>query len=298
VSPDQSDPSADTDETASPLLTPDGPEVPRGEYYEVADRGLAFIRDAGPRDRPALILLHGWTASADLNWFTSYGPLAERYRVIAFDQRGHGRGLRSRKTFRLEDCADDAVAIADLLGVERATFVGYSMGGAVAQLVWHRHPHRVRSLVLSATSRSFNGTREENLSFIGLSGLAALARAVPAGVRERIVEQYLGKNPRLDGWAVEEVRRHDWTAIAQAGRAIGAFSSREWIGNVDVPTSVIITTADHVVPPRRQLRLAESVPRADIFRIDGDHDVCVTGADRFVPLLIEAIEAGLSKSHS
>ena len=61
--------------------------------------------------------------------------LGQHFRVLAFDHRGHGDGIRSRRTFRLADCADDVVAIADVVGVDTFVPVGYSMGGAVAQPV-------------------------------------------------------------------------------------------------------------------------------------------------------------------
>jgi 3-oxoadipate enol-lactonase len=100
-------------------------------------RGEVFVRDSGgaPAD-PAVLLLHGWTASADLNFFPVYARLAERYRVIALDLRGHGRGMRSTEPFSLEDCADDAAALLDQLGTEYVIVVGYSMGGPVGMLPW------------------------------------------------------------------------------------------------------------------------------------------------------------------
>ena len=48
------------------------------------------------------MLLHGWSATADLNWHPSFGPLSRHFRVLAIDQRGHGRGLRPDGPFRLE----------------------------------------------------------------------------------------------------------------------------------------------------------------------------------------------------
>ena len=107
----------------------------------------------GPAGAPTLLLLHGWTASADLNWFPEYGPLAERWSVLAIDHRGHGRGIRSDDRFRLADCADDAAAACAELGIDRVIAVGYSMGGAIAQLLWHRHRDLVAGLVFCATSR-------------------------------------------------------------------------------------------------------------------------------------------------
>ena len=66
-----------------------------------------------------------WTATADLNWFTSFSALGRRFRVLAMDHRGHGRGIRTSEVFRLRDCADDGIALADELGVDRVIPVGY-----------------------------------------------------------------------------------------------------------------------------------------------------------------------------
>ena len=92
---------------------------------------------------PTVVLLHGWTATADLNWFTCYQPLGEHYRVVALDHRGHGRGIRSRKTFRWRTAPTTPSPSCDVLGIDRFIAVGYSMGGPVAQLLWRRHPELV-----------------------------------------------------------------------------------------------------------------------------------------------------------
>ena len=200
--------------------------------------------------------------------------------MVALDHRGHGRGIRSRKVFRLEDCADDAIAVLDVLGIERCIPVGYSMGGPIAQLMWKRHPERVEGMVLCATSGYFSTSREEKLSFLGLSGLAAVARLTPVQARRWLTDQlYLQRKTSLwEPWAIQEASLHDWRTVLEAGRAIGSFSSREWIGDVDVPTSVLITMRDRVVPVRRQVRLFESIHDAEAFRVDGDHDVVVSPA--------------------
>ncbi|TPW11622.1 MAG: putative hydrolase [Acidimicrobiaceae bacterium] len=240
---------------------------------------------------PALLLLHGWTATADLNWFTCYEPLGRHYRVVAIDHRGHGQGIRSKKLFRLEDCADDAMAVCDVLGIDKIIPIGYSMGGPVAQLLWQRHRDRVSGLVLCATSGYFVTSREERLSFLGLSGLAAVARLTPLQARRWLTEQlYLQrKTSQWETWAVEQASLHDWRTVLEAGRAIGSFSSRSWIGEVDVPTSVVITMRDRVIPVRRQVRLFESIHGAEAFRVDGDHDAVIAKADRFVPTLLRSI---------
>jgi 3-oxoadipate enol-lactonase len=255
------------------------------------------VRDiAGPPGAPTVMLLHGWTATADLNFFACYAALAEHWRVVAFDLRGHAQGLRSRKKFRLEDCADDAVAVADALGIDTFIPIGYSMGGPVAQLVWQRHRDRIDGLVLCATAPYFAGRRPERLSFIGLTGLAALARYTPHQARAWITDQvYLQrKSQSWSEWAIEQVSTHDWRMILEAGRAIGEFSSSDWIHEVDVPTSVVVTMRDQVVPLRRQVKLFEWIPGADVFRVDAGHDACVAEAGKFVPQLVRAVESVLT----
>lgn len=270
------------------------PELPLGASVELPGRGTTFARELpGPPGAPTVVLLHGWTASADLNFFTCYEPLSRHYRVVALDHRGHGRGIRTRKLFRLEDCADDAVALCDVLGIDRFIPVGYSMGGPIAQLIWRRHPEHVAGLVLCATSAYFSTSRNERLSFLGLSGLAALARLTPVQARRWLAAQmYLErKTETWEPWTVQEASLHDWLTVLEAGRAIGSYDAKEWISEIDVPTSVVITMRDSVVPVRRQVRLFESIKGAEAFRVDGDHDAIVAKQERFIPILLRAIHS-------
>lgn len=270
------------------------PNLPPGRFVSLPDLGTIVVRDFGPRDADVtVVLLHGWTATADLNWFRCYRHVAERYRVVAFDHRGHGTGLRSKKRFRLEDCADDVIAVADALGIDRFVPIGYSMGGPIAQLAWRRHPERVRALVLCATAPVFSGKRVERLSFIGASAVAALARITPEQARVWLTDQlYLQRKSReWEPWAIEQASSHDWRMLIEAGTAIGNFDSRSWVGDVDVPVSLVVTMKDPIVSRRRQTMLFDLIEDADVFRVDADHGAVVEGARRFVPALIRALSS-------
>jgi 3-oxoadipate enol-lactonase len=156
----------------------------------------------------------------------------------------------------------------------------------------------VIGLVLCATATYFATSREEKLSFLGLSGLAAVARLTPLQARRWLTQQiYLQRKTELwEPWAIQEASMHDWRMVLEAGRAIGSYSSKEWIGEVDVPTSVVITMADHVVPVRRQVRLFESIHGAEAYRVDGDHDSIVSNAERFLPTLVRATQSVLDRA--
>ena len=270
------------------------PNLPPGRFVSLPDRGTIVVRDFGPRDADVTVmLLHGWTATADLNWFRCYDALAEHHRVVAFDHRGHGTGLRSKKRFRLEDCADDAIAVADALGIDRFVPIGYSMGGPITQLLWRRHPERVRAMVLCATAPVFSGKRVEKLSFLGASAVAAVARITPEQARVWLTDQlYLQRKSReWEPWAIEQASSHDWRMLIEAGTAIGNFDSRSWIGDVDVPVSLVVTMNDPIVSRRRQTMLFDLIDDATVFRVDADHGAVVEGASRFVPALLRALSS-------
>lgn len=246
------------------------------------------------------MLLHGWTATADLNWFMCFQQLGQHFRVIALDHRGHGRGIRTARHFKLSDCADDAVALADQLGIEKFIPVGYSMGGTVAQLVWKRHPQRVSGLVLAATSGHFVSERKERVGFTAMAAIGALSRIVPASVRESISHRlYVSrKTMTWEPWAAKEASDHEWRLILEAGAALGLYDSRKWLPEVNVPTAMIITTQDHVVATERQQELAELVPNVFIQTIDADHDAVFARADQFVPMLVDACRNVAERSNS
>lgn len=255
--------------------------------------GTVTVRDIpGPPGAPVVVLVHGWTATADTTFAPCYEALAGRARVIAFDQRGHGAGLRTRRPFRLADCADDVVAVAAALGADRIVPVGYSMGGAIAQLVWRRHRRRVDGLVLCATATEFGTRPVATVRTVGLSGLAALARVTPSPARRWVSgRMYLDrKHGYWEPTAIEAASAHDWRMVLEAGAALSTFRSDWWVGRVDVPTAVIIPTHDHVVPPARQRRLAAAIPGAVTFPTPGDHLAPVSSAETFTPTLLDALD--------
>jgi 3-oxoadipate enol-lactonase len=260
---------------------------------------VTFVRDTGgPPELPALLLLHGWTATADLNFFPVYEALAPSWRVVAFDHRGHGRGLRTAKPFTLEDCADDAVAVLDCLGIEQAVALGYSMGGPIALLAARRHADRINGLVLCATSSSFSLTRRESVLFGLLGGLSSLCHAAQAQVVQRVAAALVttrGGTRRVHDWVVEEISRHDWLAVLEAGCAIGRFCADPWIAETRKPTAVLAMLQDRVVPPRRQLKLARDIPGASLHTMHAGHGGCIAAPERFVAALKDACQSVRSR---
>jgi pimeloyl-ACP methyl ester carboxylesterase len=275
-------------EVDRPLDAVGGPPIPLGRRVELEGRGTTFVREVtGPPGAPTLLLSHGWIASAGLNWFQVFDALGGHFRVLAVDHRGHGRGLRSWSRFRLADCADDAAALLDVLGTGPVIAVGYSMGGPISQLLWHRHRDKVSGLVLAATSHSFVKGAREQYTFTtamaaaaGTTRLGMLAgswaawpvtRLFPRAAPVVAAPQRAGS---MQSWAAAEMRRHDPRHVLEAGHAIGTYDARPWIGQVDVPTTVLVTTDDKAIRPDDQRRLTEAIPEATEHEVADGHMLC------------------------
>lgn len=252
------------------------PNLLPGLIVHLPGRGEIFVRHHMHHDptAPTVLLLHGWTASSDLQFFTAYEDLSRDFSVVGVDHRGHGRGLRPHTPFSLEDCADDAADVVRALGISSVTTVGYSMGGPISLLVWKRHPELVDAMVLQATALEWSGTRgERNRWRVGrvvgpVIRQISTPRIMRFGLRRAIPRGH--ELSRFVPWIVGEIRRNDQWMVSEAGRAISRFDARPFAGDVDVPTAFVLTTRDRLVPPRKQQALAEAV-KATVVPLEGDH---------------------------
>jgi pimeloyl-ACP methyl ester carboxylesterase len=269
------------------------PDLPPSQVLWVPGRGEMFLRDQpGPESALPVLLLHGWTASADTTWFSVYPTLAGRHRVIAVDQRGHGRGIRSEEPFSLEACADDAAGLLELLGISRAIVAGYSMGGAVALLLWRRHPELVAGLVMCATALEWRSTPRERLLW---RSLGVFEFALRLGTGDGFVQRYLhyavAHTPEvadLRAWVSGEFKRGYDRDVAAAGACLSRFDARSFVADIHVPCAGVVTERDRLVRAKEQLELAEAL-RGPVYRIDGDHDAPLVRPKEFSTAVADAV---------
>jgi 3-oxoadipate enol-lactonase len=277
--------------------------IPSGRMVELAGRGATYVTDTpGPSpDSPAMVLLHALGCTGLLTWYAAIEPLSRRFRVVTLDLRWHGRGIHGGE-FSLVDCADDVAALADELELDHVLVAGYSMGSIVAQRVWRQHRSRVSGLVLCATTDRFQLTLPERAFFTGLGatmlGLRTVSRWRTAVHASRAAARELDLEPRdIEGWALAELRSTSPWAVAQAVAALGHHHSRPWLGQIDIPTAVVVNRHDHVIRPSRQLALARAIPGATIHDIDAGHAACVLESEVFVPAIVEAAATVNARRH-
>ena len=270
-------------------------ELPEGRWLDLPARGRTWLTESGNRDAPALILLHAVGCTGALTWFPAIAQLSENYRVIMFDQRWHGRGIMSDR-FMISDCADDVAAVVAALGLKQPIIAGYSMGGVIAQRTWRQHPDRVGGLVLAATTSHFRGAPAE-MAFH--QGMELSMRALHLFSRLSVVRDAAGRTARAFAvpptetgqWALAQWNSTNPLAIGQAVASLGRHNSRPWLAKINVPTAVVVTTKDHVIPPERQRDLAWRIPGATVHEAPCGHAGCVLESSAFVPTFKAAVDS-------
>ena len=256
--------------------------------------GIGRYRDERPAApaRGAVLLLHGWAGTADLNWSHAYGPLvAAGYRILAPDHPGHGKGARDTP-FTLEGTADAAAQLVRSSRVPEVVVVGHSMGGSIALLFAKRHPALTAGLVLMATQATWPGIPPGWL--IRSAGhLAALAPRLVLRLGARSIR---GSDLNRNRWINEQLQDSSIPHLAQALASMHEFDARPWLADIGVPTVVLVTTRDTQVAPERQRRLAAAIPGAKVLDVDLDHSDPPSRPGLFPERLVEAVGECLRRS--
>ena len=209
--------------------------------------------------------------------------LAQRLRVIAFDNRGVGRSDKPRGPYTLAELAEDAVAVLDAAGVSRAHLYGISMGGMVAQEAALRYPDRVRALVLGATSAGGERSAppdDETLDFLrrrpAMSADEGVWASVPYNYSLRTRQRY---GVRIGEDIAKRLRfQLDAGGYGAQLAAVRAHDAAERLGALSSPTLVIHGSEDRLVPEANGRLLADSIPGSELLLLDQAAHIYTTDA--------------------
>jgi pimeloyl-ACP methyl ester carboxylesterase len=272
------------------------PPLPPGRTVLLPGRGEVFVREAeGPPDEVPVLLLHGWTWTADLNWWPAYEPLARHRRVVAVDHRDHGRSMRIEAPFRFEDAVEDLVALLDVLGIPRVIVCGYSMGGPIALLLAERHPDRVAGMVLAASTLDFSSGSW--LASARWRLMPLFGGVIRLGHFHQVVTRYLRwvaeQAPEFApyrAWAAGEWRLQMAKDVVQGGEAMAAFDMRERAQALrSLPSAVVLPVHDQLVEPWRQRAMAEALD-AEVVEMEGNHFANLEAPKHFADAIVEGVE--------
>ena len=262
------------------------------EYANNDGVRIAYERHdgAGP-DAPWILLVHG-LGYARWGWEPVVDRLAERFRVLLFDNRGIGDSDVPDGPYTAAGMAGDALAVLDAAGVDRAHVAGTSLGGMVAQELARAHPERVDRLVLVCTVPGGDATVPMPQQTVDL--LARMPQLEPEvalrlAIENAFSDETVAARPEL----VERILAHrtaapqdpaGWQAQASAGTTYTGGD----LGDLTMPTLVVHGTQDVVLDPDNARVLADGLPDAELVFFEGaGHLLFWEQPDRFVEVVTD-----------
>jgi poly(3-hydroxyoctanoate) depolymerase len=235
--------------------------VPATRRVEFLDLAQCTVRVAVEGDGAPLLLLAGIGASLDM--WAPVVPHLPGFELLSFDPPGTGGSGPVRSALGMPALADLAAGVLDALGRERVDVLGYSWGGALAQELAHRHPERVRRLVLCATTCGLGGMpgSPQALATLGAPWRHA-AEALPQG-----------HGPRLIGYTAQLCAIAQWTSLP-------------WLHQLAQPTLVVAAEDDQVVPLGNARLLATRIPDSRLHVVPAaGHLLLVEQPENVAPLV-------------
>ncbi len=269
----------------------------------VNDIDIYYEEHGDPNTEP-LLLIMGFTSNT-ARWTPQIPALAERYRVIVFDNRGTGRTTQPDGPYTIPQMADDAAGLLDALGIGPAHIAGASMGGMIAQEFTLRHPQRVRTLTLMCTTpggpKSFGYTEmiEHSAALEDMKDLSQMLtpELIQASIDVHFTPEFM-KAPSAEFQAmIMSGIMHPSTLAGVKGQmaAILKHDTCARLPRITAPTLVTAGSDDTFVDARNSPLLAERIPNAELHMFEGlRHGFAVERPDLVNPMLLEF----LSKAHA
>ncbi|XHM67832.1 alpha/beta fold hydrolase [Streptomyces nigra] len=261
-----------------PVSVAEGPYAPpvpvRELTVESADGARLHVEVHGPEGAPAVVLAHGWTCSTAF-WAAQIRALAVDHRVVAYDQRGHGRSPAA-EVCSTDGLADDLEAVlkATLAPGEKAVIAGHSMGGMTVMAAAARPAFREHAAAVLLCSTGASRLVAESVVLPLRAGrlrtwltgrlLGSRAPLGPVTAAARAILKYATMGPRSAPEMVEACARivhacprtvrHAWS------RVLSLLDLGDGIRELTVPAAVVVGTADRLTPPVHARSLAEALP--------------------------------------
>jgi len=231
----------------------------------------------GPERAPVLLFASS-LGTTHAMWDPQAEALSGDFRVLRYDHRGHGGSPAPPGPYTIEDLAGDALALLDELGIERATFVGLSIGGAVAVTAALRAPERFERLVLASTAAHFPPPEQwqERAATVRAQGVEAVADAA--------LERWL--TPEAPGELRDRLRamllstpREGYAACCEA---LGGYDARGRLAELRMPVVAIAGADDPTTPPAALQAIVDEVPDGRLHVIESARHICnVERAEEF-----------------
>jgi 3-oxoadipate enol-lactonase len=220
----------------------------------------------GRPDGPVVVLSNSLGATHHM-WDAQVDELNTHFRVVRYDTRGHGKSPVPDGAYSIDDLTDDAVALLDRLAVERAHFVGLSLGGMTVMRLAARNPDRVDRIVLLCTAAQLPPAQAwlQRAEVVRAQGARAVATPV---VTRWFTSGYLRARPEVRRMHEQMVAATSAQGYAGCCEAIANLDLRNDLSKIGAPTLAIAAAEDPATPPAMLAQIVDGIPDSKMLVIE------------------------------
>jgi len=241
----------------------------------------------GPDNTPVLVLSNSLGSTLGM-WDDQAPVLRERFRLLRYDQRGHGDSPVPSGPYKLEDLGRDALALLDRLEIERASFCGLSIGGLVGMWLASEAPERVERLVLCCTAPRFDPEMyDARASKVRAEGVGSIADVV---LERWFTPEFRAARPETVEAAANMLRSTPAEGYAGCCEALRDADLRSRLGGIRAPTLVIAGAEDPATTVDQAEEIRDSIPEARLVVIEAAHLANIEQPEAVTREILEHLE--------
>jgi 3-oxoadipate enol-lactonase len=213
-------------------------------------------------------------------WDLQVPVFAKQFHVFRYDMRGHGRSSVPPSPYSVADLAADALALADLLKLDRFHFCGLSIGGMIGMTIALQSSQRLNKLVLCSTAPKIGSPESWNtrIATVRSQGMPEIARTTPP---RWFTPEFQSASPAIIASTMQHIAAMDPDGYIGGCSAVRDFDVLDTVSNIRVPTLVLNGTYDPATPPSQGHFLAQNIPGARYVELRGSHISNIEDAEHF-----------------
>lgn len=233
----------------------------------------------GPQEAPPILLVGGLLTTHRI-WDGLVERLGASWRLVRYDLRGHGDTTAIGGACSMTQLANDALAVLDALGIERAHFIGTSLGGMIGQHLGARHSHRLLSLTLANTAavQAMPQAWQQRIEAACAGGLQPL---VEATLQRWFAPECMAGQPGLVALVRQEALKTSVDGFVGCASAVRDLAQADLLPVIPVPTLVIAGSRDAAIAPADTRALHAAIARAWWAEIPAGHQAAAECPDEF-----------------
>jgi 3-oxoadipate enol-lactonase len=233
----------------------------------------------GEADRPVLLLSNSLSSTLDM-WEPQIPVLTEHFRVLRYDNRGHGGSDVAPGPYTMERMSRDAKELIEQLGVGPAAFCGLSMGGMVGMWLAANAPELLTRAVFANTSAYFGmpDVWNQRIAAVEAGGMQVAAETT---IQRWLTQEFMDQNPEIARTVFDMIANNPVAGYIAAATGVRDVDLREQLPGIKIPSLVIAGALDPSTPPAMGEAIVEAIPNARLAILDSMHLSNIEKADEF-----------------